>query len=61
MEIEILLYVTDCPDRVITGNPLALNMPNDEERQKFMEVLAETLGANVLQMNNGDHIIVRSQ
>mgnify|MGYP000921584798 FL=1 len=57
--MEILLYVTDCPDRVITGNPLALNMPDDEERQEFLDVLAETFEANVIQMKNGDHIMVR--
>lgn len=56
--LEILLYVTDCPDRVITGNPLALNMPDDEERQQFLELLADTFEANVLQMKNGDHIVV---
>lgn len=57
--MEVLFYITDCPDRVITGNPLALNMPNDEERQDFLEVLAETFEASVLQMKNGDHIVVR--
>ena len=57
--MEILLYITDCPDRVITGNPLALNMPNDEERQEFLEVLAETFEASVIQMKNGDHIVVQ--
>lgn len=57
--MEIILYVTDCPDRVITGNPLALNMPDDEARQQFLEVLADTFEANVLQMKNGDHIVVR--
>lgn len=57
--MEILVYVTDCPERVITGNPLALNMPNDEARQTFLGVLAETLEAGVMQMENGDHILVR--
>ncbi len=57
--MEILLYITDCPDRVITGNPLALNMPNDEARQEFLEVLAESFEASVLQMKNGDHLLVK--
>ncbi|MEM5767743.1 MAG: hypothetical protein AAGU32_05570 [Bacillota bacterium] len=59
--MEILLYVTNCPDRVLAGNALALNMPNDEERQQFLEVFAETFEANVLQMKNGDHIVVRRE
>lgn len=53
------LYVTDDPSRVITGNPLALNMANDENRQQFLEVLAETFEASVIQMKNGDHLIVK--
>lgn len=57
--MEIILYVTDCPDRVITGNPLSLNMPNDEDRQQFLEIFAETFEANVLQIKNGDHIVVK--
>lgn len=57
--MEILLYITDCPARVITGNPLALNMPNDEARQAFLEVLAESFEAGVLQMKNGDHMLVK--
>lgn len=57
--MEILLYVTDRPERVITGNPLTLNMPNNEDRQEFLDVLAETFEANVIQMKNGDHIMVR--
>lgn len=56
--MEILLYVTDCPERVLSGNPLALYMPNDDERQKTLEILAETLEANVLQMKNGDHMLI---
>lgn len=57
--MEIILYITDCPDRVIAGKPLALNMPNDGERQRFIEIMAETLEASVIQMQNGDHIFVR--
>ncbi len=56
--MEIIIYVTDCPERVITGNPLALNMPNDDARQQFLEVLADTLEANVMQMKNGDHLLI---
>lgn len=57
--MEILIYITDHPERVITGNPLALNMPNDQARQEFLEVLAESFEASVLQMKNGDHLLVK--
>lgn len=58
--MEILLYVTDCPNRVIGGKPLALNMPNDQARQQFLEVLSESFGADVMQMQNGDHLLLKS-
>jgi len=57
--MEIIMYVTDCPERVITGNPLALHMPNDEDRQEFLEMMAETFEAHVIQLKNGDHIVIR--
>lgn len=57
--MEILLYITDCGDRVLAGSSLALKLPNDSAREKFLEVLSETLEGNVLQMENGDHILVR--
>jgi hypothetical protein len=57
--MNIILYITDCPDRVIAGSPLALNMPCDEARQEFLDVLAETFEASVVQMKNGDHLLVK--
>lgn len=57
--MEIVLYATDCQDRVLAGNALALNLPNDGAREKKLELLAETLEASVLQMENGDHILIR--
>jgi hypothetical protein len=57
--LEILLYITDLPERVISGKPLALNLPNDEKRQQFLALLAETLEANVIHLENGDHMVVR--
>lgn len=51
------MYITDCPERVIGGSALALNMPNDKDRQAFLEMMAETFEAGVLQLGNGDHII----
>ena len=59
--MEIILYITNCPDRIITGSPLVLNMPDDEKRQEFLEILAETFEASVIQMKNGDHIVVQKK
>jgi len=57
--VEILIYITDTPERVLGGNPLCLKMPNDEERQKFLEVIAESFDASVMKLKNGDHIVVK--
>lgn len=59
--MEILLYVTNCPERVIAGGPLALNMPDDDDREQFLEVLAESFEAHVLRMKNGDHMLVKER
>lgn len=56
--MQIILYVTDCPSRVIAGGNLALHLPNDEARQEFLDTLSEMLGAGVFQLENGDHIIL---
>lgn len=57
--MKLLLYITDTPNRVISGNSLALNMPKNEDRQQFLEIFAETFEASVLEMKNGDHIVVQ--
>lgn len=59
--MEIILYITNCPDRIITGSPLVLNMSDDEKRQEFLEIFAETFEASVIQMKNGDHIVVQKK
>ena len=57
--MEILVYITDDRERVLSGDPLTLYMPNKEDREDYMHILSETLHADVLCMKNGDHLIIR--
>lgn len=56
-KVEIILYITDEPNRVIGGNNLCINMKNDQERQEFIQMFADTFEASVMQMKNGDHLL----
>lgn len=55
---EIIVYVTDKKEKVITGNPLCLWITDEEERKQVISDIARGLRANVIQLKNGDYIIV---
>ncbi len=55
---EIIVYVTDKKERVITGNPLSLWITDEDERKQIISDIARGLRANVIQLKNGDYIIV---
>lgn len=57
--MEILVYVTDSKERVLGGDPLTLYMPDAEDRQEYLHTLAEMLEADVLEMANGDHLVLK--
>jgi len=57
--MDILVYITDDKDRVLGGDPLTLYMPNNEEREEYLNTLSEMIEADVLQMKNGDHMIIK--
>ena len=59
--MEILVYITDNKDRVLSGDPLTLYMPDNEEREDYLHTLSEMLHAEVLQMKNGDHMIIKNE
>lgn len=56
--MQILVYITDTKERVLSGDSLVLLMPNDAARQEYLFTLSEMLHADVLQMKNGDHMIL---
>lgn len=55
---EILVYITDNRERVITGSPLILFLPAGDEREQCLRDLGIALQANAIQLKNGDHVIV---
>lgn len=56
---EILAVVTLDKNRVLGGKQLSL-LANDEEEQKTMtQDIAKAMKADVVQMKNGDYIVLR--
>lgn len=55
---EILVYITDNRERIISGDPLTLYIPDPEEREICLTDLGKALRANVVQLKNGDHILI---
>ncbi len=55
---EILVYITDCKDRIISGDPLTLYLPDLKERESCMTDLSKALRADVIQLKNGDHVLI---
>jgi hypothetical protein len=55
---EIIAYITENKEIVITGNPLSLYIPDEAERKQVVADIARSLRANVIQLKNGDYIVV---
>lgn len=55
---EILVYITDNKERIISGDPLTLYIPNKEERRDILRDLGIALHADVIQLKNGDHVLI---
>jgi hypothetical protein len=57
--MQILVYVTDDKERYLGGDPLTLLIEDARARQELLFPLAKALKASVIQLKNGDHLIVR--
>lgn len=55
---EILVYITDNKERIISGDPLTLFIPDQKERESCLTDLSKALRADVVQLKNGDHVII---
>lgn len=55
---EILVYVTGDDSRVLGGNPLTLLIKDSKEQQETVTALGRALHADVMQLKNGDYILV---
>lgn len=56
---QILAYLTSDRDRVINGGPLLLYSDNLEELKQMTVDIAKGLKADVVQMTNGDFLVIR--
>ncbi|HEX9059072.1 MAG TPA: hypothetical protein VF941_02740 [Clostridia bacterium] len=57
---QILVYITADKDRVLGGDPLTLLMPEESEREDFIIDIARALRGDVVQLKNGDYMIISS-
>lgn len=55
---QILVYITDNKERIISGDPLTLYIPDQQERQQCIADLGRALRADVIQLKNGDHVLI---
>ncbi|MBW3112415.1 capping complex subunit for YIEGIA [Rossellomorea sp. YZS02] len=56
---EILAYLTSNRDRVINGGPLLLYSSDLDELKQMTVDIAKGLKADVVQMTNGDFLVIR--
>jgi hypothetical protein len=56
---QILAYLTSDRDRVINGGPLLLYSDNLEDLKQMTVDIAKGLKADVVQMTNGDYLVIR--
>lgn len=56
--VQILVYITNNPDKIIGGDPLCLCIPDETEKQQTILDISRALRANVIQLKNGDYMIV---
>ncbi len=56
--MQILVYITNKPDKIIGGDPLCLCIPDEGEKQQLLIDIGRALRANVIQLKNGDYMIV---
>ncbi len=56
--VQILVYITNNPDKIIGGDPLCLCITDEAEKQQTLLDISRALRANVIQLKNGDYMIV---
>ncbi len=57
---EILVYITADENRVLGGDPLTLLIRDLEEQKSTSLELSRALDANVVQLRNGDFLIIQT-
>lgn len=55
---EIMVYITTNRERVISGAPLTLFIEDENEKKVCIQDLELALRANVVQLKNGDYMLI---
>ena len=55
---EILVYITKHENQVLGGNPLILYIQDDAVINQCVTDIGRALKANVVQLKNGDYMII---
>jgi hypothetical protein len=59
--IGILAYVTTDKNRHLGGNPLAILAKDKEELIKIADAIAEAFLADILELVNGDYVVIKKK
>ncbi|SHI09573.1 hypothetical protein SAMN02745823_02361 [Sporobacter termitidis DSM 10068] len=60
MSKNILVYITADENRVLGGDPLTLLSTDPEETKRLTVELGRALKADVVQLKNGDYLLIGS-
>ncbi len=55
---SIAVYLTADETRVISGDPLTLLVKNQNDQKELTIELSRALGADVVQLKNGDYVLI---
>lgn len=57
---NIIVYITAEENRVLGGDPLTLLIKDQKEQKSITAELGRALKADVIQLKNGDYVLVSS-
>lgn len=60
MSKNILVYITSDEKRVVSGDPLTLLVKDQNEQKELTVELGRALGTDVIQLKNGDYILIKN-
>jgi siroheme synthase len=55
---SILAFITSDKERIVGGDPLTLLSVDDDERRDLTLEFARALKADVVQLRNGDYLVI---
>ncbi|HPE16176.1 MAG TPA: hypothetical protein PK597_04405 [Oscillospiraceae bacterium] len=61
MRKNIVVYITASEDRILSGDPLALLVKDQDEQKELTTDPALALRADVVQLKNGDYVLITEE